>query len=68
MSNAEIVIPQAFEVPGTRASRPLTTVIRPRRGWQAVDLDELWKYRELLFFLALASWCATRGRMHKIGG
>jgi lipopolysaccharide transport system permease protein len=51
MSNAEIVIPQAFEVPGTRASRPLTTVIRPRRGWQAVDLDELWKYRELLFFL-----------------
>ena len=51
MSNAEIVIPQAFEVPGTHASRPLTTVIRPRRGWQAVDLDELWKYRELLFFL-----------------
>ena len=24
--------------------------------------------RQQLFFLALASWCATRGRMHKIGG
>ncbi|MGA8350785.1 MAG: ABC transporter permease [Isosphaeraceae bacterium] len=51
MSDAEIAIPQAFEVPGQHATRPLTTVIRPRRGWQAVDLDELWKYRELLFFL-----------------
>lgn len=27
------------------------TVIRPRPGWQAVDLRELWQYRELLFFL-----------------
>ena len=51
MSNAEIAIPQAFEVPGKHPSRPLTTVIRPRRGWQALDLAELWRYRELLFFL-----------------
>jgi len=28
------------------------TVIRPRKGWQAVDLRELWRYRELLYFLA----------------
>jgi lipopolysaccharide transport system permease protein len=28
------------------------TVIEPRTGWQWVDLSELWRYRELLFFLA----------------
>ena len=27
------------------------TVIRPRRGWLAIDLKELWAYRELLYFL-----------------
>lgn len=27
--------------------------IRPSRGWRAIDLRELWEYRELLFFLAL---------------
>jgi len=28
------------------------TIIRPRRGWQALGLGELWRCRELLFFLA----------------
>jgi lipopolysaccharide transport system permease protein len=28
------------------------TVIERRKGWQVVDLRELWRYRELLFFLA----------------
>src|SRR5579862_6252279 len=28
------------------------TVIRPRRGWQAINFIELWHYRDLLFFLA----------------
>jgi lipopolysaccharide transport system permease protein len=27
------------------------TVLRPRRGWAALDLRELWAYRELLYFL-----------------
>jgi lipopolysaccharide transport system permease protein len=27
------------------------TILRPRRGWAALDLRELWDYRELLFFL-----------------
>lgn len=27
------------------------TVIRPSRGWRALDLHELWAYRELVFFL-----------------
>jgi lipopolysaccharide transport system permease protein len=26
------------------------TIIEGRRGWQAVDLRELWRYRELLYF------------------
>jgi lipopolysaccharide transport system permease protein len=29
-----------------------TTVIEPRRGWQPIDLGEIWHYRDLLFFLA----------------
>lgn len=27
-----------------------TIVIRPTRGWAPIDLKELWRYRELLFF------------------
>jgi lipopolysaccharide transport system permease protein len=29
-----------------------TVRIRPSRGWRALDLGELWRYRELLWFLA----------------
>jgi lipopolysaccharide transport system permease protein len=29
----------------------LEFVIRPRRGWQPLDLQEIWRYRELLGFL-----------------
>ena len=28
------------------------TLIEPARGWQPLDLGDLWRYRELLFFLA----------------
>src|SRR5215203_1743235 len=28
------------------------TVIEPPRGWQLVSVRELWRYRELVFFLA----------------
>jgi lipopolysaccharide transport system permease protein len=31
---------------------PPVTVIEPRRGWRAFDARELWRYRELLYFLA----------------
>jgi lipopolysaccharide transport system permease protein len=31
-------------------SHPLHLVIEPPRGWQALDLKELWNYREMLFF------------------
>ena len=41
-----------------RAEAPLShrelpvTIIEPSRGWVALQLRELWEYRELLFFLA----------------
>src|SRR5438477_25058 len=28
------------------------TAIRPRRGWQLINVRELWQYRELVYFLA----------------
>lgn len=37
----------------SRASESeLVTIIRPSRGWVALNLSELWQYRELLYFLA----------------
>ncbi len=30
-----------------------TTVLRPRQGWQPINLSKLWRFRELLWFLAL---------------
>jgi len=30
---------------------PRTTLIRPSKGWVSLKLDELWEYRELLYFL-----------------
>jgi lipopolysaccharide transport system permease protein len=33
------------------AGTPVHTLIEPARGWEALQLGELWKYRELLFFL-----------------
>lgn len=44
-------------VPTAQAAEPCKTaarsrtVIRPPHGWQLVDFHELWKYRELLYFL-----------------
>lgn len=32
---------------------PPTIVIQPSKGWRALDLRELWRYRELVYFLAL---------------
>jgi lipopolysaccharide transport system permease protein len=51
MSNAELAISQTLEAPREQHASAVLTVIRPRRGWQTIDLEELWKYRELLFFL-----------------
>src|ERR1700724_2000077 len=41
--------------PGTGSSHPVVEVvrIRPSAGWRALNLVEFWRYRELLWFLAL---------------
>jgi lipopolysaccharide transport system permease protein len=41
IENVETVLPTDFEL-----------VIEPKRGWQWLDLREIWRYRELLYFLA----------------
>jgi lipopolysaccharide transport system permease protein len=41
----------AAEVRASSVRRP-TVVIEPTRGWAALDLRELWKYRDLLLILA----------------
>lgn len=42
--------PEPAEAPAELSALPLI-VIRPSRSWVALDLRELWAYRELLFFL-----------------
>jgi lipopolysaccharide transport system permease protein len=37
--------------PGSHYDAGRVTVIEPKRGWRALDLRELWDYRELLYFL-----------------
>lgn len=39
--------------PAPPAAQPAVTLIRPPSGWRAPDLGELWRYRDLLYFLAL---------------
>ena len=36
---------------GTSTEHPPVIRIQPSRGWVALKLDELWEYRELLYFL-----------------
>jgi lipopolysaccharide transport system permease protein len=39
------------DLPAPAAEPPLT-VIRPSHGWQGIDVAELWRFHELIFFLA----------------
>jgi lipopolysaccharide transport system permease protein len=50
----ESVVSARVEPESTKPPPELpVTRIRPSSGWRAIDLRELWHYRELLFFLAL---------------
>jgi lipopolysaccharide transport system permease protein len=49
VARSRLTSPLAAE-PSAPAAPPLT-IIQARSGWQALDLRELWEYRELLFFL-----------------
>lgn len=54
MSVAELAPPPSEDV-SQPTSMPVAsaavTVIEPKPGWQAINLAELWKYRELVYFL-----------------
>ena len=54
-SDTAIEQPVTVPPPATPPARatPGVTVIRPRSGWSADDLRELWQYRELLYYLTL---------------
>ena len=49
--NRETLRADAFRMP--MAPSELTVVIRPQTGWVPLGLPELWRYRELVGFLAL---------------
>lgn len=51
MSLPATKLPEAAGVAGAEASACDELVIEPRRGWIAVDWRELWRSRELLYFL-----------------
>ena len=48
MATIDTMMPAAH----TQAPSDVTR-IRPSRGWRAIDLREVWRYRELLWFLTL---------------
>jgi len=38
------------------------SIIRPKKGFVAIDFGELWRYRELFVFLAwrdILGWCSS---------
>ena len=47
----ELLAGHAEEAKPTVAARPVMR-LQPTRGWQALNLGELWRFRELLYFLA----------------
>ncbi|HEV3445105.1 MAG TPA: ABC transporter permease [Gemmataceae bacterium] len=50
VSSPELESETAPDTAVPRSALPITT-IRPRSGWRVVDFGELWRFRELLFFL-----------------
>src|SRR5438445_13661844 len=48
---ADNAVSEAPPVPADSSVAKPITVIRARSGWQAVNLAQLWAYRELLYFL-----------------
>jgi lipopolysaccharide transport system permease protein len=53
MASETTTLPETLAPPAAPAVPPPVTIIRPTPGWKAVNLKELWQFRELLWFLAL---------------
>jgi lipopolysaccharide transport system permease protein len=52
MSNMDLGVDAGVNAPVAQAAPPEPLVLKPRSGWQTLDLGALWRYRELLWFLA----------------
>ncbi len=50
-TEADAPMSSAANIESVPPPASIVTVIERRRGWHFVDLGELWRYRELLFFL-----------------
>src|SRR5205823_653990 len=48
----QVLVEPAAPPPPEGAAAPAVTVIQPPRGWQLINVRELWQFRELLYFLA----------------
>jgi len=44
-------MPEEIEQTAAVQNEATVTIIQPSRGWSALNLRDLWKYRELLYFL-----------------
>lgn len=51
MSTVELSQPGTHDVTATVESPAIVTVIEPPRGWLRLNLDEVWRYRDLLTLL-----------------
>jgi lipopolysaccharide transport system permease protein len=52
--STEVIAPPAAPADEPRTAAPVEVLrIQPSAGWRALNLRELWRYRELLFFLTL---------------
>src|SRR5437588_272454 len=49
-ANSECLAEPGTPSPEDSAAQAIT-VIRPSRGWQLINVRELWRFRELLYFL-----------------
>ncbi len=45
-------LPARTTDPAAPVVEPALTIIRPAHGWQWIDVAELWRFHELIFFLA----------------
>src|SRR5579872_5517808 len=55
ITQTETLVPldrAAPAAPPAPAAEPEITVLRPLRGWEILNLRELWRYRELVLVLA----------------
>jgi lipopolysaccharide transport system permease protein len=52
VSEPSTTVEQTASADTKSVAQSFVTIIEPPRGWQLINAQELWNYRELLFFLA----------------